>query len=80
MGRSLARLNAGTAADAQVGRVEQLPVEAPGLGVVAPEAVERAAFEEDRGPYARAVVRGEALDVEDQSRNHYKPVPPAERG
>jgi hypothetical protein len=37
------------------------------LGIVAPPARQRTPFEKDRGPNARAVVQGIALDVKDEA-------------
>jgi len=52
-------------ADAPQGGEDQLRLSGYPLRVVAPQTVQRAAFEKDRGPDARAIVDGEALDVED---------------
>jgi hypothetical protein len=41
---------------------------------MAPEAVERAALEEDGRPDSRPVMHGETLDIEYRSRRH-RPVP-----
>ena len=40
------------------------------FGIVAPPAFKRAALEEDRGPYARAVVYGEPLDIKHNAFYH----------
>ena len=48
------------------------------FGVVAPKAAQGAAFEEDGGANARAVVDREALDIEDDAAGHPLPACPVE--
>jgi len=50
--------------DTPFGNVAKLRFRVLPLGIVAPEAAQRATFEEDRGADARAIVQGEALYVE----------------
>jgi hypothetical protein len=40
------------------------------FGIVAPPAFKRAALEEDRGPYAGAIMYGETLDIKNNSFYH----------
>ena len=60
-------LEAPATADAFVRREEEFLLVAMGLGVVAPEATQGAAFEEDGGADAGAVVDREFFDIEDSA-------------
>lgn len=62
-----AGLGAGSAPDASLPVEGDFPVGAHAFGVVAPRAGQRAAFEEHGRPDARAIVHGEAPDLEDQA-------------
>lgn len=46
----------------------QFPVRLVRLRILAPQATERAPLEEDRGPNARAVMRAEPLNIDDECR------------
>ena len=59
-------LHAGLTANAFRPFVEDLRMGTPALGVVAPDAVQRTTLHKERCPYARPVVDGIALDVEEE--------------
>jgi hypothetical protein len=52
--------------DALVSVVRKLRNKALPFGIGTPRAQERTAFEENEGPDARSVVKGEFLDIENQ--------------
>ncbi len=62
--------------DALRGAVEQFRLRSLRLRVVAPEAVERAAFQEDRRSDSRSVVDREPLDVEHRPGHRKRPPSP----
>ena len=45
----------------------QLPGRLTRLGILTPQTIKRAPFEEDRGPDARAVMRAEPLNIDNES-------------
>ena len=61
-----AGLHAGGAADALGTLVQSLRTGRPAFGIVAPDAAERAPFQEEGGPDAGTVVEGVTLEVEQE--------------
>jgi len=60
------------AADAVLGLVVQLGSPPDAFGVMAPDAGQGAAFEEDGGADTRAIVQGIAMDVENQRSSPFR--------
>jgi len=69
-GRRGARPHAVSAGDALLAHVGELRLGTDALGIPAPEAAQRAAFEEDRGADTGPVVDREPLDVENATLGH----------
>jgi hypothetical protein len=63
---------AGHAVHALLWGIGELGFERPGLGIMTPTAAQRAALQEYGGSNARAIVKREALDVEDDSIHNFK--------
>ena len=61
-----------SATHAEIGEDQELRLEALGFRIAAPGAVQRAAFEEDRGAQARPVFRGYSLDIVNNALHAHK--------